>query len=84
MVAHDILDKGYCLYLDNWYTSPNLVDTICTRKTEFVGTMRTNRKVPRFCEEGKTKKGGNSSSIPQETDDEVERQKGCYTRQHIS
>jgi len=57
-VAHDLLDKGYCLYLDNWYTSPNLVDTICTRKTDVVGTMRTNRRVPRFGEEGKTKKGG--------------------------
>jgi hypothetical protein len=42
-VAHDLLDKGYCLYLDNWYTSPKLVDTLCTRKKE-VGTMRTNRK----------------------------------------
>jgi len=31
-VAHDLLDKGYCLYLDNWYTSPNFVDTLCTRK----------------------------------------------------
>jgi hypothetical protein len=26
-IAHDLLDKGYCLYLDNWYTSPKLVDT---------------------------------------------------------
>ena len=42
-VAHDLLDKSYCLYLDNWYTSPKLVDTLCTRKTD-VGTMRTNRK----------------------------------------
>jgi len=24
-VAHNLLDRGYCLYLDNWYTSPNLV-----------------------------------------------------------
>ena len=43
-VAHDLLDKGYCLYLDNWYTSPKLVDTLCNRKTDVVGTMRTNRK----------------------------------------
>ena len=42
-VAHDLLDRGCCLYLDNWYTSPNLVDTLCTRKTD-VGTMRANRK----------------------------------------
>ena len=43
-VAHDLLDRGYSLYLDNWYTSPNLVDTLCTRKTDVVGTTRTNRK----------------------------------------
>ena len=42
-VAHDLLDKGYCLNLDNWYTGPKLVDILCTRKTD-VGTMRTNRK----------------------------------------
>jgi hypothetical protein len=42
-VAHDLLDKGYCLYLDNWFTSPKLVDILCTRK-HVVGTMRTNRK----------------------------------------
>ena len=84
-IAHDLLDKGYCLYLDNWYTSPKLVNTLCTRTTD-VGTMRTNRKrVPRFREEGQTKKGGISGSIPQETDDhEVERQKRRRTGQHIS
>jgi hypothetical protein len=43
-VANDLLDKGYRLYLDNWYTSPKLVDTLCTRKTDVVGTMRTNTK----------------------------------------
>jgi hypothetical protein len=42
-VARNLLDKGYCLYLDNWYTSPKLVDILCTRK-HVVGTMRTNRK----------------------------------------
>jgi len=43
-VDQDLLDKGYCLYLENWYTSPKLVDTLCTRKTDTVGTLRTNRK----------------------------------------
>jgi len=47
--------------------------------------MRTNRKeFPDFVKRTRLKKGGNSSSILQETDDhEVERQKGC-TLQHIS
>ena len=43
-LAHDLLDKGYCLYLDNWYTSPKLVDTLGTSKTDVAGTMRTNSK----------------------------------------
>ena len=56
-VAHDLLDKGYCLYLDNLYTSPKHVDTLCTRKTD-AGTMRTNRKVfPEFVKRARLKKG---------------------------
>ena len=63
----------------------NFFDNLCTRKTDAVGTMRTNRRVSRFHEKGQTKKGGKCGSIPQETDDhEVERQKGCRIRQHIS
>jgi len=47
----------YCFYLDNWYTSPNLVDTLCTRKTDVVGTMKTNRKqFPDFVKRARLKK----------------------------
>jgi len=55
-LAHNLLDKGYCLYLDNWwYTSPKLDDNLCTTKTDVVGTIRANKKrVPRFHEEGQT------------------------------
>ena len=57
-IAHDLLDKGYCLYLDNWYTSPKLVDTLCTRTTDVVGTMRTNRKeFPDFVKRARLKRG---------------------------
>ena len=57
-LADKLLDKGYCLYLDNWYTSPKLVDTLCTRKTDVVGTMRTNRKeLPDFVKKAKLEKG---------------------------
>ena len=57
-VAQDLLDKGYCLYLDNWYTSPKLVDTLCIRKKDAVGTMRTNRKeFPDFVNRARLKKG---------------------------
>jgi len=56
-VAHDLLDKGYCLYLDNWYTSPKLVDNLYTTKTD-TGIMRTNRKeFPDFVKTDRLKKG---------------------------
>jgi hypothetical protein len=56
-VAHDLLDKAYCLYLDNWYTSPKLVDTLCTRKTDVVLTMRTSRKeFPDFVKRARLKR----------------------------
>ena len=57
-IAHDLLDKGYCLYLDNWYASPKLADTLCTRTTDVVGTMRTNRKeFPDFVKRARLKRG---------------------------
>jgi len=43
-LAHDLLDKGYCLYLDNWYTSPKLDDNLCPKKTDVVGTIRAKKK----------------------------------------
>jgi len=56
-VAQDLLDKGYCLYPENWYTSPKL-DTLYTRKTDVGGTMRTNRKeFPDFMKKARLKKG---------------------------
>ena len=65
-VVHNQLDKGYCLYLDNWYTGAKVVDNLCTRKTDVVGTMRTNRKeIPDFMKRARLKKGGNSGSILQ-------------------
>jgi hypothetical protein len=42
-VVYNPLDTGCCLYLDNWYTSPKLDDSLCTRKTD-AGTMGTNGK----------------------------------------
>jgi len=57
-VAHHLLDKGYCLYLDSWYISPKLVDTLCTGKTDVVGTVRTNRQeFPYFMKRSRLKKG---------------------------
>jgi hypothetical protein len=57
-LANDLLDKGYCLYLDNWYTSPKLVDMLCARNTDIVGTMRTNTKeFPECVERARLQKG---------------------------
>jgi hypothetical protein len=56
-IAHDLLDKCYCLYPDNLYTSPKHVDNLCTRKTD-AGTVRTNRKVfPELVKRARLKKG---------------------------
>ena len=58
-VAYDPLDTFYCLYLDNWYTSPKLVDSLCTRKTDVVGTVRTKEKSSQTSWRGLQWQGGN-------------------------
>jgi len=50
------LDRGHTLYIDNWYTSPLLLQRLHDRKTNACGTVRRNRKgMPKFTE--KLKKG---------------------------
>ena len=44
MDAASVNDKGYDLYVDNWYTSPTLFHYLQGRKTNVCGTVRTNRK----------------------------------------
>jgi hypothetical protein len=57
-LAHDLLDKSYCLHLDNWYTSPKLDDNFCTRKTDVVGTIRANKnEFPDFMKRAKLQQG---------------------------
>lgn len=44
-LCHDtLLDHGYCLTTDNFYTSPELVDILLQRKTDIYGTVRPNRR----------------------------------------
>ena len=38
------LDKGHILYMDNWYTSPELSLYLHGRNTGSCGTVRSNRK----------------------------------------
>ncbi|XP_047479081.1 uncharacterized protein LOC125032114 isoform X4 [Penaeus chinensis] len=39
-----LFEKGYQLYIDNWYSSSTLFHYLQSRKTETVGTVRLNRK----------------------------------------
>lgn len=39
----NLLDKGYCVYTDNAYCSPELALALVARHTDLVGTVRTNR-----------------------------------------
>ena len=39
-----VLDKGHCLYMDNYYTSPELHQELLYRDTLACGTVRSNRK----------------------------------------
>lgn len=41
----DLLDKGYTLYTDNYYTSVSLAHTLLKRNTHLIGTLRKNRKL---------------------------------------
>ncbi|KAJ8966034.1 hypothetical protein NQ314_003772 [Rhamnusium bicolor] len=45
------VEKGHTLYIDNWYTSPNLLDTLHKMKTNACGTVKSNRKnMPKITE----------------------------------
>ena len=37
------MGKGYCLYTDNFYTSPALADKLVDCETDSVGTVRNTR-----------------------------------------
>lgn len=57
-LTNSFLNKGYCLFLDNYYTSPELIDKLLRQKTDCIGTMRVNRKgVPTEIKTIKFKKG---------------------------
>ena len=50
--------KGYCINMDNFFSSPKLYDILCENNTDAVGTLRANRKgVPRALTTQKLRKG---------------------------
>ncbi|XP_068094365.1 piggyBac transposable element-derived protein 4-like [Hyperolius riggenbachi] len=53
-----LLDQGYCLTTDNFYTSPELCDYLIQHKTDCYGTIRPNwRQLPPAFSARRLKKG---------------------------
>ena len=40
----ELLDKGYHLFIDNWYTSFEIAHTLLDHDTDVIGTLRKDRK----------------------------------------
>ena len=48
-LSKDVLNKGFHLYFDNFFSSPSLLADLYTKNTYCVGTVRVNRKhFPKF------------------------------------
>ena len=53
-----LLDKGYCLTTDNFYTSPQLAELLLSHKTDCYGTVKISRKeIPAQLKTRKLQKG---------------------------
>nr|AWH61118.1 piggyBac transposable element-derived protein 4-like [Pyxicephalus adspersus] len=53
-----LLDQGYCVTTDNFYTSPELYDFLPQHRTDAYGTIRANRRnLPSLYAKGKLKTG---------------------------
>jgi hypothetical protein len=56
-LVEPLLKKGRMLWMDNFYNSPALAQTLKSLKTECVGTLRLSRKdVPQRVKDKKLKK----------------------------
>lgn len=57
-LSKPLLEKGYCITMDNFYNSPQLADLLITKKTDVYGTLKLTRKeVPSELKKKKLKKG---------------------------
>ena len=43
-LVHPLLNQEYCIHIDNFFSSPELFDKLCTRNTDTVGTLRAYRR----------------------------------------
>ena len=41
-LAKELLNKGYCIRINNYYTLPELFDVLVANRTDAVGTVRFN------------------------------------------
>src|SRR5678815_2856469 len=59
-LCEPLIDKGYCIGMNNFYASPELLKILTSRATDAGGTVRFNRKglSPLVCSK-KLKKGEN-------------------------
>ncbi|GFU17576.1 activating signal cointegrator 1 [Nephila pilipes] len=71
-LTEPLLNKGYCLTMDNYYTSPKLANICLSNKTDMYGTLKRRRKdVPKEMQSKKLKSD-------QSHQQEVETDKGQY------
>ena len=58
MTEAGLLNKGYHLFVDNFYTSPTLAQYLHSKKTLLTGTLRSNRKGASNVKGSKAKRTG--------------------------
>jgi hypothetical protein len=39
-----LLNQGYCIKMDKWFSSPDLFHKLCSKQTDAMGTLSQNRK----------------------------------------
>ena len=63
-LAKDLLNQGYCIYVDNWYTSLELCANLRYVNTDVIGTLHKDRKgLPKDVVEQKRKRRNVRSSM---------------------
>ena len=67
-LAQDLLKQGYPTGINNYFSSPELLDFLAKYETNAVGTVRRNRKnLPQNVMQKKVKKRGRSCSLSRKT-----------------
>ncbi|GBM15692.1 PiggyBac transposable element-derived protein 4 [Araneus ventricosus] len=57
-LIENLLGRGYCVTLDNFYTSPELAETLLSNRTDVYGTLRSHRRgIPQEIKSRILKKG---------------------------